>query len=108
VSTGTPGRSTPTGHEAWRDEAACRDADPELFFHEDEERGAAKQWRINQATAICRRCDVIYACREWSIETRQSHGIAGGLSENERTKEIRRRQRAGGARATQTHTKEAS
>jgi WhiB family transcriptional regulator, redox-sensing transcriptional regulator len=68
--------------ENWRAAAACRSADPDLFFPvSDFGRG------LNQAAeakAICARCRVRRECLAFALRTRQVHGIWGGLTERER------------------------
>ena len=71
----------------WRAEAACRNEDTNLFFPISDE-GAA------EAKAICAVCPVRAECLDWSIATRQSDGVWGGLTENERRRVRRRRQAA--------------
>ncbi len=86
----------------WRDRAACLDADPELFFPVGNTGPALLQ--VEQAKAVCHRCEVAEACLKWAIETGQDAGIWGGLSEDERralkAREARAR-RAGGAKPSQ-------
>lgn len=66
----------------WRLSAACRAADPELFFP----MSATAQSRneIAQAKAICAACPVRPECLEFAVTTRQRHGIWGSLTEDER------------------------
>jgi hypothetical protein len=73
----------------WRDEAVCRNEDPELFFPA----GSTGPYRdqIEEAKAVCRRCPVIDACGRWALDTGQDTGIWGGLSEAERRTILRRR-----------------
>jgi WhiB family redox-sensing transcriptional regulator len=66
----------------WRHEAACRDEDPELFFPIGTTGPALHQ--IDDAKAVCRRCDVTADCLDWALETGQDAGVWGGLSEDER------------------------
>jgi WhiB family redox-sensing transcriptional regulator len=66
----------------WRHRAACRDEDPELFFPIGNTGPALLQ--IEQAKAVCRRCEVADACITWALETGQDSGVWGGLSEDER------------------------
>ena len=75
----------------WRDRAACLDEDPELFFPIGNTGPAIVQ--IEQAKAVCRRCDVIDTCLQWALETGQDAGVWGGLSEDERRALKRRRAR---------------
>ena len=75
----------------WRDEAACRDLDANLFFPAGETGPAAIQ--IEQAKAICRGCPVQRQCLDFALATHQDYGIWGGLTEDER-RMIRRAWRA--------------
>ncbi len=73
--------------EAWRAQAACRDADVKMFFPDsDEEAEAAK--------AVCASCPVRIECLEFALATRQEDGVWGGLTELERRRLRRRRQAA--------------
>ena len=83
----------------WQFEGACRDADPTLFFHPEGERGAARRRRAETAKAICATCPVLTQCREQSLQVREPYGVWGGLSEEERTEIVARRQRAAPAHA---------
>ncbi len=78
----------------WRDKAACRTEDPNLFFPVGST--GPDLLIIEQAKAVCRRCPVIGACQEWALETRQDSGIWGGLSEAERRSILRQRGRGTG------------
>ncbi|KOV93113.1 transcription factor WhiB [Streptomyces sp. NRRL B-1140] len=67
----------------WRDHAACRHEDPELFFPIGTSGPALLQ--TEQAKAVCRRrCPVQDECLQWALDTGQSIGVWGGTSENER------------------------
>ena len=72
----------------WRDLAACAGHDPGLFFPAGETGEAAKQ--IQQAKQVCATCEVTEDCLAYAIETNQSSGIWGGLTEDER-RPVRRR-----------------
>ena len=74
----------------WRDYAACRDADPELFFPDGDVRSARAQ--VKTAKLICRGCPVSVSCLSWALASGQEAGIWGGLTEAERH-ELRRRSR---------------
>ena len=74
--------------EDWRRGAACRTADPDLFFPVGTKGPALRQ--IEQAKAICRTCDVIEQCLRWAKETSQDYGIWGGTTEDERAAQRRR------------------
>lgn len=64
----------------WRDEAACRGHDPDIFFPE---RGAS----LEAARAICSACSVFDP--RWAQGLYEKHGVWGGTSERERRR-IRR------------------
>ena len=66
----------------WRDGAACRDTDPDLFFPVGTTGPALDQ--IASAKAVCRQCDAQTACLEFAIITNQDSGVWGGTSEEER------------------------
>jgi WhiB family transcriptional regulator, redox-sensing transcriptional regulator len=66
----------------WRSSAACRLSDPDLFFPISS--AGIAQREVAEALAVCARCPVRAACREFALRTRQQHGIWGGLTEHER------------------------
>ncbi|MCB5909258.1 WhiB family transcriptional regulator [Streptomyces pinistramenti] len=66
----------------WRQEAACREEDPELFFPIGSAGPALLQ--IEEAKAVCRHCPVRDRCLQWALDSRQEHGVWGGTSEEER------------------------
>jgi WhiB family redox-sensing transcriptional regulator len=76
----------------WRNRAACLDEDPELFFPIGNTGPALLQ--IEEAKAVCRRCEVTETCLKWAIESGQDAGVWGGLSEDERRALKRRNARA--------------
>ncbi|MEO8518931.1 MAG: WhiB family transcriptional regulator [Dermatophilaceae bacterium] len=76
----------------WRNRAACLDEDPELFFPIGNTGPALLQ--IDEAKAVCRRCEVVENCLEGPIESGQDFGVWGGLSEDERRALKRRHARA--------------
>jgi WhiB family redox-sensing transcriptional regulator len=86
----------------WRHFARCRDADPNLFFAADQERGSHKTAREDEAKAICRTCPVMEWCGQWALNTRQRFGVWGGLSEDERRSILRRQGRGHGRRYPST------
>ena len=71
----------------WRDNAACRDTDPDLFFPVGTTGLAVEQ--ISAAKAVCATCPVKGPCLEFALITNQDSGVWGGTSEDERRK-IRR------------------
>src|SRR5213082_2913841 len=59
----------------WRDVAACRDTDPDLFFPVGTTGPAIDQ--IESAKAVCRACDVQGPCLEFALATNQEAGVWG-------------------------------
>jgi WhiB family transcriptional regulator, redox-sensing transcriptional regulator len=77
-------RSIDWDFDDWRDSAACRDTDPDLFFPVGTTGPAIEQ--IEAAKAVCRECEAQTACLEFALATNQESGIWGGTSEEERRK----------------------
>ena len=82
----------------WRERAACRGEDPELFFPIGSTGPALDQ--IAEAKEVCGRCPVREACLDFALSTGQAYGIWGGLTEDERRSLRRRRQRAATRRSS--------
>jgi WhiB family transcriptional regulator, redox-sensing transcriptional regulator len=61
----------------WRDVAACRHTEPDLFFPIDQ---------IEAAKRVCRSCDAQEPCLDFALATNQESGVWGGTSEEERRK----------------------
>lgn len=78
--------------EKWRDSAACRHTNVELYFPAGNTGVAVDQ--IEAAKAVCRACPVQNACLQFALESNQEAGIWGGKDEDERRK-LRRGWRAG-------------
>jgi WhiB family transcriptional regulator, redox-sensing transcriptional regulator len=68
----------------WRDQAACTDTDPDLFFPIGSTGAAIEQ--IESAKAVCMQCHAQRSCLEFALTTNQESGIWGGTSEEERRK----------------------
>jgi WhiB family transcriptional regulator, redox-sensing transcriptional regulator len=66
----------------WRSAAACRSADPDLFFPVSSSGRALEQ--VAEAKAICARCPVRPECLAFALRTGQLHGVWGGMGEQER------------------------
>jgi WhiB family redox-sensing transcriptional regulator len=71
----------------WRNQAICRDTDPDLFFPIGTTGQALVQ--IDRAKEVCDVCPVKNDCLEYALETNQDSGIWGGLDEEQR-RNIRR------------------
>ena len=65
----------------WRSRGACLSADPDLFFPISP--GGASQRQVRRAKAVCATCPVQAECLTFAVETRQAHGVWGGLGEEE-------------------------
>jgi WhiB family transcriptional regulator, redox-sensing transcriptional regulator len=65
----------------WRDYAACRDVDPDLFFPPGTIGASLPQ--IEQAKQVCRTCPVSDSCLRWALDTGDT-GVWGGTSDEER------------------------
>jgi WhiB family redox-sensing transcriptional regulator len=81
--------------KGWRDRAACRSQDPELFFPIGTTGRALAQ--IEEAKAVCQTCPVLSDCLAWATRSEppgQEAGVCGGLSETERRAMKRRAARA--------------
>jgi WhiB family redox-sensing transcriptional regulator len=76
----------------WRNRATCLGQDPELFFPIGNAGPAFVQ--IEEAKAICRRCQVVDTCLRWALDSGADTGVWGGLSDDERRSLKRRRARA--------------
>ena len=68
----------------WRNGAACRDTDPDLFFPVGTTGAAVDQ--IAAAKAVCDVCSAKESCLQFAIENNQDSGVWGGTSEDERRK----------------------
>lgn len=66
----------------WRDDAACRDADPELFFPVGTAGPALRQ--IRDARRICRGCPAQAPCLAWALDHGITDGVRGGTTEDQR------------------------
>lgn len=71
---------------SWRNRAACRGVDPDIFFPVSDEEAV-------QAKIICGQCPVREACLEWALATRERDGVWGGATERERRRMIRQRRK---------------
>jgi WhiB family redox-sensing transcriptional regulator len=80
-----------TARANWRDHAACRDADPELFFPIGTAGPTLRQ--IGEAKRICRACPAHTQCLAWALDNRVTDGVWGGTTEDERRaiRSLRRR-----------------
>lgn len=68
--------------EKWWDAAACRNADPELFFPISATAVSAND--VRRAKQVCASCPVSSPCLSYALTHRQEQGIWGGLTDEER------------------------
>jgi WhiB family redox-sensing transcriptional regulator len=71
----------------WRQRAACRGVEPEIFYPISEE-------EAEEAKAICGACPVQETCLEYALGNRERDGVWGGATERERRRMIRQRRRS--------------
>ncbi len=76
----------------WQFDAACRTADPELFFSPESERGPRRRARERSAKSFCARCPVVQECLDHALKVKEPYGVWGAQTTCERQ----------GGRATQT------
>ena len=74
--------SRPITRGHWRSAAACRSADPELFFPISDSGKSLEQ--MAEAKAVCAGCPVRRECLAFAVGTQQVHGIWGGTTADER------------------------
>lgn len=83
-ATTSPARHRALGDHTWQDQAVCRPTehnpvDPEIFFPEPDETN-----KITAAKSLCDQCPVKDTCLDAALEANDTHGIRGGLTEEER------------------------
>ncbi|MGU3502305.1 WhiB family transcriptional regulator [Mycobacterium sp. C31M] len=64
--------------------ARCRGMPPDDFYPGDKESRERRIAREDRAKAVCRRCPVILACREYALKSGEAHGIWGATTPAER------------------------
>jgi WhiB family redox-sensing transcriptional regulator len=70
------------GRRDWWDAAACKTADPDLFFPVSS-LGPGRD-EVARAKQVCAGCRVRRQCLQFALATRQTHGVWGGTTEEER------------------------
>ena len=80
-------------YQQWRDEALCRQTDPEIFFPD-------KGQTATTAKKVCAVCPVQAACLADAITQREKYGVRGGMTPNERKTYARAAQVAARSAAT--------
>jgi WhiB family transcriptional regulator, redox-sensing transcriptional regulator len=69
----------------WRRLAACRSADPDLFFPVSSE-GGGGGGQVEKAKALCGACGVRRQCLQHAIGGDEVYGVWGGLTGDERSR----------------------
>lgn len=62
---------------SWREQAACLDTDPDLFFP------AHPNDRCDDARAVCATCPVQEECLGWALERDERFGVWGGKNQQQ-------------------------
>jgi WhiB family redox-sensing transcriptional regulator len=66
----------------WREDAACSDSDPDLFFPIGTTGNTLRQ--IEAAKRICLTCPAQLQCLAWALENGITDGVWGGTTADER------------------------
>ncbi|ADP80983.1 WhiB family transcriptional regulator [Frankia sp. AgB1.9] len=74
----------------WRQDAACRDGDPDAFFPPDGRNTKARAAAETRARKICSTCAVRRPCLATAIFRQEEHGVWGGLTSDQRANLIPR------------------
>ena len=77
---------------SWRESAACRYLETDLFFPIGKTGRAVQE--IQRAKAVCASCPVQQTCLAFALDTHQGYGIWGGYDEDERRVMLRQRRNA--------------
>ena len=88
-----PSAVLPRPNWGWQDTAACLNEDLILFFGPDGERQPEREIRERKAKAVCALCPVRADCLNYALSRPEKYGAWGGLNEEERAAERRRRMR---------------
>jgi WhiB family redox-sensing transcriptional regulator len=92
-----PSVALPRPNWGWQDRGACRDEAVSLFFGPDGERQPERDIREQKAKAICASCPVRAECLNYALSRPEKYGTWGGMNEEERAAERRRRMRRANA-----------
>jgi WhiB family transcriptional regulator, redox-sensing transcriptional regulator len=70
--------------DSWWEQAACQNADPELFFPISGSGSSVLD--TARAKAICGGCRIRQQCLDYALDSREVHGVWGGLDYEERSR----------------------
>lgn len=69
----------------WRDDAACAQVDPDMFFTDNAQ-------LVQKAREVCFGCPVRLRCHEYAVANGETWGVWGGMTQNQlRSRRTRRR-----------------
>jgi WhiB family redox-sensing transcriptional regulator len=77
----------PLTNQTWRQHAACRGVEPEIFYPASDEEAAV-------AKSVCGVCPVRQLCLEYALSSRERDGVWGGATEKERRRILRQRRKS--------------
>lgn len=75
--------------QKWRSIGLCRGSETMVFYPPSDDDSLAEE-----AKMICSMCAVRKPCLEFALNTREKHGVWGGLTERERRRVLRQRRRS--------------
>lgn len=78
---------------SWRRHAACRGLDSAVFYPPVEETAHAAAV-VEEARAVCGRCEVRHPCLEFALANGEAEGVWGGATARERRRILRRRRKS--------------
>jgi len=73
-------------NQAWRQHAACRGVDPEVFYPVSDDEAETPK-------AICGACSARHGCLDWALTNKERDGVWGGATEKERRRMLRQRRK---------------
>lgn len=74
---------SPPPDDRWVLRAACREADPDLFYSDDAD-------DVRVALSYCERCPVADTCLTVALANGERFGVWGGTTERQRRRRLRR------------------
>jgi WhiB family transcriptional regulator, redox-sensing transcriptional regulator len=75
--------------QKWRTIGLCKGSETMVFYPPSDDESLAEA-----AKTICSMCAVRQPCLEFALNTREKHGVWGGLTERERRRVLRQRRRS--------------
>lgn len=69
---------------AWRDSAACKGIDPNVFVPNEGRGGLTGRSTYAVARTFCAQCTVVQECLMFAVEENMEFGMFGGMTPRER------------------------